>query len=366
MGIYERSGSAIQSVTDFLSENIEMVLKNDDWLSPQLERLTVMSRVKKPYSLWRKLLKVKKRSNLTMQKMTPGSSISLVSDPNAISITSVQDAIAIRVIVKAKRSAKYEKDKDVRSREEFLCYYIQNRLMQIWPAMNANRIKDYISNPKPNGYQSLHHTSQCFRYGHYWPFEVQIRTEDMHTKSEYGVAAHWDYKLKGLGRGKKNEPHIPLLDTAMEMKQDSSETDQRNYISTIETIIRDTNSVTSILAGKDRGIGSLTRSSALKSYIQALSTAREHLLDKSVFVFYLTLNSDSMEGKVLGLPVGSTVYDALLGICKRCNLTVPPDSFDDSKFDAFVNGAKASLHDSLNTGDTLVFPSLESRVVKYL
>jgi ppGpp synthetase/RelA/SpoT-type nucleotidyltranferase len=366
MDIYEKSGAAIQSVTDYLSENIEMTLKNDEWLSPQLERLTVTSRVKKPYSLWRKLLKVKKRSTLTMQKLTSGSSISLVTDPNTLSITSVQDAIAIRVILKAKRLVDFDKDEDVRSREEFLCYYIQNRLMQIWPAIDAKRIKDYISNPKPNGYQSLHHTSKCFRYGHYWPFEVQIRTEDMHTKSEYGVAAHWDYKLKGLGRGRHNEVHMPLLDSAMDTKQDFSDISQKVNINTIETIVRDNILATSSRTGEDRGLGSLTRSSTLQSYIKALSTARQHLLDKSIFVFYSTLNSDSMEGKVLGLPVGSTVYDALVGICKRCNLTVPPDSLDDSKFDAFVNGSKASLQDALNTGDTLVFPSLECRVVKYL
>lgn len=350
--IYTKSGAAIQSVTDYLTENIEKVLKDDPWLAPQLERLTVTSRVKKPYSLWRKLLKMNSKS--VDRKEGNTSALSLI-DPDSLSITSVLDAIAMRIIIKAKEGENEGID-NLRCREEFLCYYIQNRLMQKWPVVDNNRIKDYISTPKPNGYQSLHHTSQCYRYGCCWPFEVQIRTEDMHTKSEFGLAAHWDYKLKGAKDQKGGI--LPIL-------KGVAEGDDEIYTATVDDYLPVTNiSDLQILEKSNGTLKSLNRSSILKSYIDALSKAREHLLDNSIFVFYLTSDS-AMEGKVIGLPVGSSVADALIEICKRCNLAVPK-SLGVSSFDVFLNGSIANLLDAVHTGDALIVPALGKRVKKYL
>lgn len=118
-------------------------------------RLSIQGRTKHVYSLYKKLLK-------------PG----IDRD-----ISKVHDLIALRVIVTSVSD----------------CYYVLGVIHELYKPM-PGRIKDYIAQPKPNGYQSLH-TTVFTDEGEI--VEFQIRTEAMHEEAEYGIAAHWHYKEGG-------------------------------------------------------------------------------------------------------------------------------------------------------------------------
>ncbi len=95
------------------------------------------------------------------------------------------------------------------------------------------RFKDYIAMPKPNMYQSLH-TTLIGPIGQ--PFEIQIRTYEMHRTSEYGIAAHWKYKESGgssKGAKSQEEEKIGWLRQVLEWQRDSS--DNREFMSLLKS-----------------------------------------------------------------------------------------------------------------------------------
>ena len=94
------------------------------------------------------------------------------------------------------------------------CYNVLGHIHDLFNLV-PGRFKDYISTPKPNMYQSLH-TTVIGEQG--IPFEVQIRTWEMHETAEYGIAAHWKYK-QGTGNG--NEKDFEWVRRLLETQRDS-------------------------------------------------------------------------------------------------------------------------------------------------
>ena len=104
------------------------------------------------------------------------------------------------------------------------CYNVLGHIHDLFNLV-PGRFKDYISTPKPNMYQSLHTTvigSQGI------PFEVQIRTWEMHETAEYGIAAHWKYK-QGTGNG--NEKDFEWVRRLLESQQES---DPEEYVQSLK------------------------------------------------------------------------------------------------------------------------------------
>ena len=103
------------------------------------------------------------------------------------------------------------------------CYNVLGHVHDLF-SLVPGRFKDYISTPKPNMYQSLH-TTVIGREG--IPFEVQIRTWEMHHTAEYGVAAHWKYK-QGMANAKLGtEENFEWVRKLLENQQD---TDAEDYV----------------------------------------------------------------------------------------------------------------------------------------
>ena len=104
------------------------------------------------------------------------------------------------------------------------CYNVLGHIHDLFNLV-PGRFKDYISTPKPNMYQSLH-TTVIGKQG--IPFEVQIRTWDMHETAEYGIAAHWKYKQND---GDGQEKDFEWVRRLLESQQD---TDAEDYLNSMK------------------------------------------------------------------------------------------------------------------------------------
>ncbi len=165
------------------------------------------------------------------------------------------------------------------------CYNVLGHVHDLFNLV-PGRFKDYISTPKPNMYQSLH-TTVIGKQG--IPFEVQIRTWDMHETAEYGIAAHWKYKQ---GSGSGSEKDFEWVRRLLESQQDSD----------------------------------------ADEYIQSLKI---DMFDDEVFVF-------TPKGRIVSLPAGSTPIDFAYAI---------HSGVGNSMVGAKVNNRITNIDATLKNGD---------------
>ena len=141
----------------------------------QVPIVKIDSRIKRLYSIHQKL----KRQKIDLEQ--------------------VYDFIALRIVTESIRD----------------CYATLGIIHQTWSPV-PGRIKDFIAMTRPNGYQSLH-TSVISDRG--FPFEVQIRTHEMHRRAEEGIAAHWKYKEGRVG-DQRDEQYFQWMRQLLEWQQE--------------------------------------------------------------------------------------------------------------------------------------------------
>lgn len=187
--------------------------------------------------------------------------------------------------------------------DEKACYSALSVIHGKWIAL-AEEFDDYISRPKPNGYRSLH---TVVRDASHRPFEVQIRTREMHRFAEFGVAAHWRYKESGSTQGA-----------------------QGRYDEKIAWLRQ-------LLAWKAEVADSVSAGAAQSAQGETERIAPAAILDDRIYVL-------TPHARVIELPTGSTpvdfAYHLHTDVGHRCR-------------GARVDGAMVPLHTPLKNGQTV-------------
>lgn len=235
-----------QETLDKSQKLLKARLNSDSTLKEQAFEVKVSGRMKEIYSLWHKM-ETKHERNLDH----------------------IVDVVALRVIITPKTNS--EEDENDTDQGVWLCYHVLGLVQHLEGFQPVpTRVKDYISFPKPNGYQSLH--TALILNGQ--KIEVQIRTSAMHQVAEYGMASHWAYKDNSRRQnGKEDLYNTPWLSSIKEWQNEKL--NARDFVDSV----------------------------------------RSELLGKRVFVFL-------RNGKILNLARGATAVDAAFQIHTEVGLNM--------------------------------------------
>jgi len=369
-------GESMEQILAHVKDTMTEFLDNDAVFSASVTNFEVTARVKETYSTWKKMLR-----------------------DGFDHITQVPDALALRIVLDGKKEDPDESDTVTRARERALCYYAQQLCQTVWrPYEGDPRFKDYIANPKENGYQSLHYTAGTRWNNEDWRMEIQVRTKEMHKVAEFGVASHWNYKANSkpsqrmINKNQAEDVNSAPSEIASAATTSISSTQQRSDPFGKVTIATKNQSSDDYLRSlqewhweKQHGSSPVqqtplviwddeteelakrirARTQRMAPYLEALANEQDDLQRKNVFVFLAPQKSCApssdetngyslpTEGTVVALPAGASIMDAI----RKCALSIlPENSFNNNQ--VIRNGTPASLTSRLQNGDVLSIPMM--------
>jgi len=292
----ETISDGMKRVINEFTNRVIYELERDPALNRYTNNIRVSARIKQPYSLWKKMLKIGARN-----------------------VLDVPDALAMRIVIDAKKNFPDEDDEITAATEKALCYYVQELCIKKWKPNERNaRFKDYIDRPKKNGYQSLHYSAKTNFLGDDWNLEIQIRSGRMHQVAEYGLASHWDYKLENETNNQDTKSNYQLdhcseayLKSVQAWHWQQSGYDQTELtefeISGHSEAWHESDEQNRIRVERER-----ENAERLAPYIEAFSSAQSSVTRNQVLVFLSpTDDSTNFDPKIISLPSGSCVMDAL-------------------------------------------------------
>ena len=369
-------GQSMEEILSHVQSTMTEFLENDAVFSSSVTNFKVTARVKESYSTWKKMLRC-----------------------GFDHITQVPDALALRIVFDAKKEREDESDAITRARERALCYYAQQLCQTVWRPLEGDpRFKDYIANPKENGYQSLHYTAGMKWNNEDWRMEIQVRTGEMHKVAEFGVASHWNYKATakpstrdnsdGAGNTSAETDAAYTTSSPVSFRSETfgkvaiANNNQNSdaYLRSLQEwhwekqhgsspvyqtplVLWDNETETRERAERIRD-----RTQRMAPYLEALANEQDDLQRKNVFVFLAPQKSEASleetngyslptEGTVVALPAGASISDAL----RKCDLPILPEEciYENQ---IIRNGTPASLTSRLQNGDVLSIPMVTACV----
>jgi len=316
-----RNQTKIRVTLERSQEILREALARDRTLGEQAATVEVYGRRKELYSLWHKM-RTKGEDNVS--KITDVVALRVIIEPNEVK--TMMDGLGGGQTDGGTGTGGAHGGRERVG--TVLCYHVLG-LVQNLPGFQPvpTKVKDYISCPKPNGYQSLHTALMLNDQ----QIEVQIRTTAMHRVAEYGMAAHWAFYDEKKRRNRNSSPSSSSSTSTSSSSIIESRDSEEERGMEDDHVLYNTPWLSSIKEWQDEGQDDNFCS---RDFVDCV---RRELLGKRAFVFL-------RNGKILNLAKGATVIDAAFQI--RTDVGLKMEGVE-------INGKPVPFSYELNNGDVI-------------